>query len=166
MTASVHGLPGWSGGESAGLRAFCGHCGREPDPAQAPVGATRVCSHCDLGLVLEASADVAPAPSDPFLVVDSRMAICALSAAAEQLLGIDETAAVNRHLGEFLLPADANANGGGSLIELVLSAASGQPGDGDVPRVRVRPLGVFGVRFSARIGRCGPAPSAIVVLEG
>ncbi len=164
MTASVHGLPGWSGGETAELRAFCGHCGREPDPDHAPVGATRVCQHCDLGLVLQASADVAPAPADPFLVVDNRMAICALSSAAEELLGIDETAAVNRHLGEFLLPADANAESGGSLIELVLTAASGQAG-GDVPRVRVRPLGVFGVRFSARIGRCGPAPSAIVVLE-
>lgn len=165
MTASVHGLPDRSGGAPADLRAFCGHCGREPDPDHAPVGATRVCHHCDLGLVLEAAADIAPAPSDPFLVVDHRMAICALSEAAEQLLGIDETAAVNRHLGEFLLPADANAESGGGLIELVLAAASGGARDGGVPRVRVRPLGVFGVRFSARIGRCGPAPSAIVVLE-
>lgn len=164
MTASVHGLPRWSGDGPADLRSFCGHCGREPAADQAPVGATRVCHHCDLGLVLQASADVAPAPTDPFLVVDNRMAVCAVSQAAERLLGVDETAAVNRHLGEFLLPADANADDGGSLIELVLSAASGQTG-GEVPRVRVRPLGVFGVRFSARIGRCGPAPSALVVLE-
>lgn len=163
MSASIHGLPSRLGDHDAGeLRDFCGHCGQAPDPSSAPVGATRVCQHCDLGLVLQASEAVAPSPEDPFLVVDNRMAICALSSAAEKLLGVDETAAVNRHLGEFLMPADANANGSGSLIELVLGAAAG---DGGVERVRVRPLGVFGVRFSARIGRCGPTPSAIVVLE-
>lgn len=161
--SQVRGLRSVTPAEAVELRAFCGHCGQEPDPDQAPTGATRVCQHCDLGLVLEAPADVAPAPADPFLVVDNRMAICALSDAAERLLGVDETTAVNRHLGEFLLPADANASGGESLIEFVLSAASGA--GGPVERVRVRPLGVFGVRFSARIGRCGPAPSAIVVLE-
>lgn len=163
MSASIHGLRSVPSGEAVETRAFCGHCGREPDPSQPPVGATRVCHHCDLGLVLEAAADLAPSPEEPFLVVDNRMAICALSAEAERLLGVDETTAVNRHLGEFLLPADANASGGESLIEFVLSAAAGN--GGPVERVRVRPLGVFGVRFTARIGRCGPAPSAIVVLE-
>lgn len=163
MSARPHGLRAVTPAEAVDTRAFCGHCGREPDPAHAPAGSTRVCQHCDLGLVLEASVDVAPRPEDPFLVVDNRMAICALSEAAERLLGVDETTAVNRHLGEFLLPADANASGGESLIEFVLSAASGAAAP--VERVRVRPLGVFGVRFSARIGRCGPAPSALVVLE-
>jgi PAS domain-containing protein len=156
------GLRAVTPAEAVETRAFCGHCGLEPDPAHATAGATRVCRHCDFGLVLEAAADVAPGPDHPFLVVDNRMAICALSEAAERLLGVDETTAVNRHLGEFLLPADANASGGESLIEFVLTAASG---GGRVERVRVRPLGVFGVRFNARIGRCGPAPSAIVVLE-
>lgn len=161
--SQVRGLRSVTPAEAVETRAFCGHCGREPDPEHASAGATRVCGHCDLGLVLEAPADVAPGPEDPFLVVDNRMAICALSEAAERLLGVDETRAVNRHLGEFLLPADANASGGESLIEFVLTAASG--GGAQLERVRVRPLGVFGVRFSARIGRCGPAPSAIVVLE-
>lgn len=164
MSASIHGLPGRATGEPAELRMFCGHCGRPPAPERQPLGATRVCQHCDLGLVLQAGADVAPGADDAFLVVDNRLAVCALSAAAEQLLGVDETEAVNRHLGEFLLPAEANAAGGAGLVELVLGAASAEPG-APVTRARVRPLGVFGVRFGARIGRCGPAPSAIVVLE-
>ncbi|MBJ7328462.1 MAG: PAS domain-containing protein [Solirubrobacteraceae bacterium] len=160
MSARVHGLPGLPGG-SDDLEAFCGHCGRAPD---GPASPSRVCQHCDLGLVLEAGSEVAPAPTEPFIVVDNRMAVCALSQAAEQLLGIQETAAVNRHLGELLLPADANAVTDGGLIETVLSAASAQNG-APVRRVVVRPLGVFGVRFTARVGRCGPAPSALIVLE-
>jgi hypothetical protein len=43
--------------------------------------------------------------------VDGSLCVCALSRVAEELLGAEETAAVNRHLSEFLVPADAEAAG-------------------------------------------------------
>ncbi|MEA2155409.1 MAG: hypothetical protein QOE11_1549 [Solirubrobacteraceae bacterium] len=141
------------------LRAFCGHCG--VPPAQEVEHQSRVCGHCGLGLVLQAPADVAPRADEPFLVVDSTLSVCAVSAAAEELLGIVETAAVNKHIIDFLVPADANAASADNLLVLLVEAASG-PGE---PRSAVvRPREEFGVRYRARIGVCGPPHAALLVL--
>jgi hypothetical protein len=139
--------------------SFCGHCGRPP--AAAADTSSRVCGHCGLGLVLQASSDVAPAKDEPFLVVDSTLSVCAVSAHAEELLGIDETETVNKHVADFLVPADANAPSAANLLALLVDAASG-PG---APRVAVvRPRHEFGVRFRARVGSCGPPHAALLVL--
>src|ERR1700742_2728778 len=81
---------------------FCGHCGEPPQPGSD----SRVCDSCQLGLMLTAGADVAPAPGGAFVVIDSSMSVCAVSAAAERLLATHETEAVNRHLTELIVPAD------------------------------------------------------------
>jgi len=139
------------------LVAFCGHCGQAP-PGPQP---SRVCGHCGLGLVLSASSDVAPRNGEPFLVIDSTLSVCAVSAEAEELLGIDETTAVNRHIADFLVPADANAPSSDNLLALLVVAASG----GGAPRTAVvRPRTEFGVRFRVRIGSCGPPHAALLVL--
>lgn len=140
--------------------SFCGHCGEAPPPGGA-VTMSRVCEHCGLGIVLGATADLAPAPSEPFLVVDATLSVCALSATAEQLLGCHETEAVNRHVADFLVHADANAPSAANLLALLVEAAGG-PGE---PRTAVvRPRCEFGVRYRARIGACGPPHAALVVL--
>lgn len=141
------------------LVSFCGHCGVAPAP-DAP-GQSRVCAHCGLGLVLRASAELAPRPGEPFLVIDSSLSVCAVSARAEELLGVDETEAVNQHVADFVVPADANASSADNLLVLLIEAASG-PGE---PRTAVvRPRQEFGVRFYARIGPCGPPHAALLVL--
>ena len=140
--------------------SFCGHCGMPP-AANVETYGSRVCSHCGLGLVLRAPADVAPRPDEPFLVIDSTLSVCAVSAHAEELLGTDETQAVNRHIAEYLVPADANAPSADNLLALLVDAASGS----GEPRVAVvRPRQEFGVRFRARIGPCGPPHAALLVL--
>ena len=67
-------------------KQFCGHCGRSPDgvarKADVP---SRVCPSCGMGLLLQAPAEFAPSQSDPFLVVDGSLTICALSRVAEEL---------------------------------------------------------------------------------
>ena len=137
--------------------SFCGHCGQAPVQAQP----SRVCGHCGLGLVLQAPADVAPRDGEPFLVIDSTLSVCAVSAEAEALLGMDETKAVNQHIADFLVPADANAPSSDNLLALLVSAASG----GGEPRTAVvRPRSEFGVRFRVRIGPCGPPHAALLVL--
>ncbi|MBA3747614.1 MAG: hypothetical protein H0W96_09005 [Solirubrobacterales bacterium] len=143
------------------LISFCGHCGLPP-AASTDTPGSRVCGHCGLGLVLQAASDIAPRGDVPFLVIDSTLSVCAVSASAEELLGTDETEAVNRHIADFLVPADANAPSAENLLVLLVDAAS----SGGGPRtVVVRPRQEFGVRFRARIGPCGPPNAALLVLS-
>jgi hypothetical protein len=138
---------------------FCTHCGLRPaetDPS------SRVCESCGLGLVLETRADVAPAPGSAFLVLDSSLSVCAVSGAAEQLLATVETDAVNRHITELVVPADAEAQGPANLAVAVTWAARG---DASTRTVVVRPANTFGVRMTARITSCGPPKAALVVFE-
>jgi hypothetical protein len=141
--------------------SFCGHCARAPEPVKhaAP---SRVCGHCGLGLVLQATIDLAPRQDEPFLVIDTTLSVCAVSAAAEQLLDIDETQAVNKHVADFLVPADANAPGAENLLALLVEVAGGS---GEPRTTIVRPRHEFGIRFKARIGPCGPPHAALLVLS-
>lgn len=141
--------------------SFCGHCAMHPQAA-AGDPPSRVCGHCGLGLVLQASTDVAPRRDEPFLVIDTTLSVCAVSAAAEELLGIDETTAVNKHIADFLVPADANAPSAENLLALLVSVAGGA---GETRTTVVRPRQEFGVRFKARIGPCGPPDAALLVLS-
>lgn len=139
-------------------RTFCGHCAAEPETDIHG----RVCDSCGLGVLLTANADAAPALGDPFMVVDGSLCVCALSRVAEELLGVDETEAVNRHLSEFLVPADAEAASADNLMDLVINAAS----DSSDTRVAiVRPPQEFGIRFRARVAACGPPRAALLVLS-
>jgi hypothetical protein len=139
-------------------RTFCGHCGAEPESELHG----RVCETCGLGVLLTANADAAPRPGEPFMIVDGSLCVCALSQVAEELLGVQETEAVNRHLSEFLVPADAEAAGADNLMDLVINAASA----GSEARVAVvRPPDEFGIRFRAQVGACGPPRAALLVLS-
>jgi PAS domain-containing protein len=144
------------------LKTFCGHCGRSPqDETAEPDVAARVCGKCGLGLMLQAPADSAPGHADPFLVIDGALNICALSRHAERLLEVTETEAVNRHVAEFLVPADAETSSGESLASLLSWAARGESPSAQVV---IRPTNTFGVRYWARIGPCGPPTAALLVL--
>jgi hypothetical protein len=145
--------------EIAPTVSFCGHCGARPE-GETPV--TRVCQSCALGLILQSGEDVAPARGDAFLVLDGSLSVCALSAGAERLLAADETEAVNRHITELLVPADAEAQGPANLAVAVTWAARG---DDAVRKVVVRPTNTFGVRMTARIASCGPPKAALVVFD-
>jgi len=138
---------------------FCGHCGHPP---RDPDSQVRVCDLCHLGIVLATNPELVPKASEPFLIVDRTLSVCAVSRRAERLLGVEEPDAVNRILTEFIVPADAERAAPDNLMSLVVTAASGA-----VPLARavVRPTGAFGVFLEARIGACGPPPAALVVLS-
>ncbi len=142
---------------------FCGYCGKEA-PGRAPESTgSRVCEHCRMGLLLSAEAGIAPTPTDAFLVVDEVLAVRALSARAERLLDVPETAAVNRQVSALLVPADTSPQARASLPALIAQARVGGPAAGEL-QVSVRPPDVFGVRYLARIGPCRPGPATLVVL--
>jgi hypothetical protein len=136
--------------------SFCSHCGSPPGPNAN----SRVCTACEMGLLLTAAQDVAPAPGSAFIVIDSSMSVCAVSAAAERLLAISETDAVNRLVTELVVPADAEATSPENLAVALTWAARGDTG---VQRVTVRPANTFGVRIRGRIATCGPPRAALLV---
>ncbi len=140
---------------------FCGHCAA-PAGDQPPPPSRRVCSSCNLGLLLETRADVVPARHDAFLVVDSSLHVQGLSRGAEKLLSMSEDEAVNRPLSELLVPADAEASGRGAFAGSIVEAVGGSDAPG---RGVVRPWNTFGVRMRARIAPCGPPRAALIVLE-
>ncbi|MEA2302863.1 MAG: hypothetical protein QOH43_143 [Solirubrobacteraceae bacterium] len=138
---------------------FCGYCGH---PDHADDASARICGECGLGVILSAPAVVAPLPGHPAIVLDHTLSVCALSQGAEELLGISEPDAVNRHISELIVPAHAEARSLDSLVSAVVSAARG---DAAVERVVVRPTGEFGVRYAVRISTCGPPRAALLVLD-
>jgi hypothetical protein len=115
-----------------------------------------------MGVLLEADANAAPPNGGAFMVLDRSLSVCAVSAAAERLLATLETEAVNRHITELLVPADAEASSPSNLAAAVTWAAAGDP----TPRtVTVRPANVFGVRLTARVGSCSPPRAALLVFD-
>jgi hypothetical protein len=147
------------------LATFCSNCGtrsgQEPDIGPR----SRVCSDCGLGIVLETRADCVPEAGAAFVVLDGSLSVCAVSAAAEELLATSETDAVNRHVTELLVPANVETARAGpsNLASAVTWAASG---DDAVRTVTVRPANVFGVRLTARITSCSPPRAALLVFDG
>lgn len=141
---------------------FCSHCAKSPPGGVAPDVGSRVCTSCNLGLLLEAPEALAPKARDAFVVVDRSLAVHALSKRAEKLLGMRELDAIDKRITDLLVPADAEAQGPHTLSALLVEAAAGAD---EVTEAIVRPADEFGVRFAARIGPCGPAPGALVVLD-
>jgi hypothetical protein len=121
-----------------------------------------VCENCFLGLLLQARADVAPPINGAFIVLDRSLSVCAVSRATEQLFATAEIDAVNRHVTELVVPADAESPSGQDLAAAVTWAARG---DDTAHSVTVRPRNTFGVRMSARIAPCGPQPAALLVFD-
>lgn len=152
------------GGEPSRRAVFCGHCGKPPSDGLMPEVGSRVCRRCNLGLLLDAPVATVPKPNEAFVVVDGSLAICGLSRRAERLLGVTEVDAVDRRVTELLVPADAESDPTRprALSELLMAATAGAE---DLGTAVLRPADEFGVRFVARIGPCGPSPSAIVILD-
>jgi hypothetical protein len=144
--------------EPAPRVAFCSHCGAHPEHELE----SRVCANCSLGLILQANAELAPNEGDAFLVIDDCMSVCAVSATAERLLAANETDAVNRHVTELVVPADAEAAGAMNLAVAITWAARGTTA---AQRVVVRPANTFGVRMAATISSCGPPRAALIKFD-
>jgi len=141
---------------------FCGHCAAPPAQGRAPAPAARVCRSCGLGLLLEAPSNLVPSTQDAFLVIDPALLVQAMSRKAETLLGVPEDLAVDRPVGELLVPADAEAQAPGRFATAVAEAALSA---GEPTHVFVRPWNTFGVRMRARVAPCGPPRAALLVLE-
>ncbi len=72
--------------------AFCSYCGFPPPRKWAAI-AYRVCMRCRSGMVLRTPPGAQPRYDDPFVIVDERLTVKAVSSQAEVLLLVDEPAA-------------------------------------------------------------------------
>jgi PAS domain-containing protein len=139
--------------------AFCARCGAPP-PDGGRLKGSRVCQRCCLGLVLRASADVAPEPDEAFLVIDPALTISALSLRAERLLAVSETAAVGRPLSAFVTPAAE-----GFEAALRAAASNSAPNSRRVEHVLGWAGGAGGPPRRMRVGPCEPPPAAVLVVR-
>jgi hypothetical protein len=167
MTAQAHRslrpiLTLLDGGHDAGpaWRWFCGRCAAPPALDGELPSVRRVCASCSFGVLLRARSDEVPAVDAPYLVVDASFAVQAVSSTAEVYLGITEDLALNRHVTEFLIPADRSAGGTANLAVALSMAARGE---GAASQAVVSRSNTFGERIRARISACGPPPAALVV---
>lgn len=142
---------------------FCACCGHRP-VGEAPKPFERMCSKCGVGLLLEAAAEIAPAPTDPFVVVGNDFEVAAISHYAEELLGVHERSVIGHRLTELLLPADGDPHGASALVAAVEEAASGAAGARPL-HLRLRAVNHSELELHARLGRCGPPVGALIVLE-
>ncbi len=140
---------------------FCGHCAAPPVRG-VPAPHERVCESCGVGLMQQAPADAAPVPNEAFVIVDSSLRVQSMSPAAEQLLAMSEDGAVERHVTDLLLPADAEAQGPAGLAAAITQSAGGAT---TTTGVFVRPGATFGVRLRAQVGPCGPPRAALIVFR-
>lgn len=115
-----------------------------------------------MGVLLRTRTDAAPTADDAFMVIDASLIVQAMSEHAEDALGLREVDAINRHVTELLIPADAEAQGPRGFAEAITCAAGGDEEPADVV---VRPSGAFGIRLRARIAPCGPPAAALLVLN-
>src|SRR4051794_5837510 len=139
----------------------CAPCGAPPAAVGARPG---VGALGGLGGLTQAAQALAPDRGGSFLIVARRLKLCGLSRGAERLLAVVEPAAVHRHIGEFLEPADAEAGPNDALVQAItMTAAAG--GALPAPGLVVRPAGEYGVRYAARVGSCGPPAGALIVLD-
>jgi len=144
-------------------RWFCGYCGVAPADGAAPTPTMRVCDGCGHGLLLEACSDAPPQADEPFLVVDSRLRVQAVSRSAEKSLAVREEAVTDLPVADLLVSADADVHPEQCLARLLARAATA--GEVDLETAFVRPRDTFGVRLPARISVCGPPRAALIVFE-
>ncbi len=100
------------------------------------------------------------------MIVDRSLAICGLSRRAEKLLGCNESTPSIARSPICSCPADTGLEATRlphSLSAVLITAAANR--DAAVEDMVLRPADEFGVRFTAKIGPCGPTPSALVVLD-
>jgi PAS domain-containing protein len=130
---------------------------REPTPGTR----MRVCTHCGLGLVLQAVAAIAPAPGASFLVIDRELRISALSQAAQELLAVSESAGAGRPLTQFITSAASEPYQRADFLASLRGAAEGIDA---LRRFSVRVLPTDDPPLTAVVGACGPPPAALLVL--
>jgi hypothetical protein len=139
-------------------QAFCSYCGYPPMGRWRLLD-HRVCMRCEMGMVLRAPPGLAPRFYEPFVIVDLRLRLQAVSHHAEGMLKVDEPTAVDAPLAEFLVCCtDRDQIDLPGLVERAVS------GSRLAARVELRTAGEPPIEVVARVAGCGAPPAAVLIL--
>jgi hypothetical protein len=139
-------------------QAFCSYCGYPPMGRWRSL-AHRVCMRCEMGMVLRAPPGLAPRFYEPFVIVDLRLRLQAVSHHAEGMLKVDEPRAVDVPLANFLVcRTDRDQIDLAGLVERAVS------GSRLATRVELRTAGDPPIEVVARVAGCGAPPAAVLIL--
>jgi hypothetical protein len=140
-------------------QTFCTYCGYPPMGPWCS-RAHRVCMRCEMGTVLRAPPGLQPRFDEPFVIVDQRLRVQAVSRRAEAVLGVDEPAAFDSPLEELLVSRNGD-RGHKRIAALVEDAVAGSTRAKTIElRTTFDPL----TRFVTRVAACGPPAAALLVL--
>jgi hypothetical protein len=140
-------------------QAFCSYCGYPPAGRWRSL-AHRVCMRCGMGTVLRAPPGLAPRVDEPFVILDSRLRLQAVSYRAEVMLALDEPTAIDVPL-EVFVRCHTNQD------QTDLAGLVGHAIDGSslATRVGMRTVGDPAIEVVARVAGCGPPPAALLILR-
>jgi len=140
-------------------KAFCNYCGYPP---MGPwrLRAHRVCMRCQMGTVLRAPPDAEPRFDEPFVIVDERLIVQAISHRAELLLMVNDPDGFGVPLQEFLVSTNGDADGL-TLALMAEQAIAGHPTPGSLELRTARDAAICHV---GRVVGCGPPPAALLIL--
>ena len=139
-------------------QAFCSYCGYPPMGRWRSL-AHRVCMRCEMGTVLRAPPGLQPRFYEPFVIVDPRLRIRAVSHHAEVMLMADEAAAVDLPLAEFLVCHPSR-----DPIDLAGPVQRAVGGSRLATRVELRTVSDPAIDVFARVTGCSPPPAALLIL--
>jgi hypothetical protein len=140
-------------------QAFCSYCGHPPTGRWRDRD-HRVCMRCHLGVVLLAPPGAEPRSDDPFLIVDGKLAVQAVSRHAERVLSVDEPDGFGVPL-EHLLISDDSESAGAAMAQLIERVLAGSQAP---DTVKLRAVGDPDLRLHARISTCRHPLAALLVL--
>ena len=144
------------------LVSFCGHCGQRPDPPprrrpRASAGTAGWASSCRPTPISPRARD------EPFLIVDTSLSVCAMSAAAET--AVRDRRDRRGQQAHRRLPRAGRRQRAERREPARAARRRRRRARGEPCTTVVRPRQEFGVRFWARIGPCGSPRAALLVLS-
>lgn len=137
---------------------FCSYCGYPPMGRWRSI-AHRVCMRCEMGTVLRAPPGLQPRFYEPFVIVDERLRLQAVSHHAEGMLAVDEPAVIDVPLEELLLCRDVQ-----DQMDLAGLVGRAIGGSRLATRVELRTVGDPAIEVVARVAGCVPPQAAVLIL--
>lgn len=139
-------------------QAFCSYRGYPP-MGRWRLLAHRVCMRCEIGTVLRAQPGLQPRFYEPFVIVDARLRLRAVSNHAAVMLRVDEPAVIDVPLAEFLVCRTDQ-----DQIDLAGLVGHAVGRSRPATRVQLRTVGDPATEVVARVAACGPPPAAVLTL--
>lgn len=150
--------------DPAAKKRFCSRCGEPamdpPAGSEPPPFEQRVCGVCGMGILLRCNPDALPGAGSAFLIADHKLAIAAVSEAAEPIFAPEE-----QLTGTSLLDLLTSTIGDRKLAKTVSRAALRVHDAVTVPTRLTGPKADEIGTMACRISTCGPPRAALIAVE-